>query len=243
MNPTFSRGRSGQLYRYYVSASLQQGGRSDDRMMRLPATAFEQLVSETVARWLPNTAAPLDLPLAIRLREHEILIDLPGEHAADISTQLRDSERVLHSTRLACRVAVPMTLPLRGGRKTIALGSRTSKPDRSLIHSLRRAHSMIELHRGLPFLETAPASHYHRGTLALAFLAPDIQRDILAGRQPARSRSRNCATLKSRCAGSVSASCWAGLRAADRAARVTLPRLSTYPAGEEKFPAGICREF
>ena len=53
MTPTFSHGRSGRLYRYYVSASLQQGGRCDNRVMRLPATAFEKFVSEAVIRWLP----------------------------------------------------------------------------------------------------------------------------------------------------------------------------------------------
>lgn len=166
------------------SASLQQGGKSDDRVMRLPATAFEQLVSETLSRWLPSASAPLDLPHAIRLREHEILIDLSSEPAADIATRLRDGERLLHANRQTCRISVSLTLPLRGGKKTIAIGSRTSKPDRSLIIALRKAHAMIELHRGLPSLETAPASRYNRGTLALAFLAPEIQRDILAGRQP-----------------------------------------------------------
>ena len=53
-----------------------------------------------------------------------------------------------------------------------------------MINALRKAHGMIQLYRGRPILETAPASRYNRDTLALAFLAPDIQRDILAGRQP-----------------------------------------------------------
>lgn len=39
--------------------------------------------------------------------------------------------------------------------------------------------------RGVPALETAPTLPYHRMLLRLAFLAPDIQRDILGGRQPA----------------------------------------------------------
>jgi DNA invertase Pin-like site-specific DNA recombinase len=185
MTPTFSRGRSGRLYRYYVSASLQQGqARSDDRVMRLPAIAFEKLVSELITRWMPSASVPLDLPLAIRLREQEILLDLPSKLAADISRRLQDGERLLHSTKQVCRIGVPLALPLRGGRKTITIGSRTAQPDRSLINALRRAHAMIELHRGLPYIETAPISRYNRDTLALSFLAPDIQRDILAGRQP-----------------------------------------------------------
>ena len=37
---------------------------------------------------------------------------------------------------------------------------------------------------GLPVLDSAPGSPYHRRLVRLAFLAPDIQRAILAGRQP-----------------------------------------------------------
>ncbi len=39
-------------------------------------------------------------------------------------------------------------------------------------------------HKGMPSIETAPKSPYLRGVLKLAFLAPSIQQDILAGRQP-----------------------------------------------------------
>ena len=36
-----------------------------------------------------------------------------------------------------------------------------------------------------PMIDAIPASPYHRRLLRLAFLAPNIQRAILAGRQPA----------------------------------------------------------
>jgi site-specific DNA recombinase len=185
MTPTFSRGKSGRLYRYYVSVSLQRGqARTDDRVMRLPAVAFEKLIGDLVTRLVPAAMAPLDIPAAIHLREHEVLLDLPGKFAADMADRLQDGERLVHATKQVCQIGIPLALPLRGGRKTVANGSRTTRPDRSLIHALRRAHSLLEFHRGLPFIETAPVSRYNRDHLALAFLAPDIQRDILAGRQP-----------------------------------------------------------
>jgi hypothetical protein len=53
-----------------------------------------------------------------------------------------------------------------------------------LIRALRKAHRMLSMHRGLPALEKAPASRYDRQILRLAFLAPDLQRDILTGHQP-----------------------------------------------------------
>ena len=37
---------------------------------------------------------------------------------------------------------------------------------------------------GRPVLESAPESPYRRRLVRLAFLAPDLQRAILAGRQP-----------------------------------------------------------
>ena len=100
------------------------------------------------------------------------------------AARLSEGERVVHSTRKSCRVEVPLALPLRGGRRLIIAGTKTSKPDRTLIAALRKAHQMVQLHRGQPILETAPGSRYDRELLRLAFLAPDMQRDILAGRQP-----------------------------------------------------------
>jgi hypothetical protein len=63
--------------------------------------------------------------------------------------------------------------------------------DPVLVNALRGAHAMLsELSGaalGLPeiaVLPQAPSKPYDRRLLCLAFLAPDIQRDILAGRQP-----------------------------------------------------------
>lgn len=61
-----------------------------------------------------------------------------------------------------------------------------AKPDPVLIAALRKAHAMLTFARGLPTMDTAPASPYDRTILRLAFLAPDIQQAILHGRQPCR---------------------------------------------------------
>jgi site-specific DNA recombinase len=185
MSPAFSRGRNRRLYRYYVSASLQQGGASDrNRVQRMSASALETAIEELVRRWLPKAASPVDIPLSIRLREDGLLLDMPGELAADISAGLSDAQAIIHSSRDSCRVAVPLALPLRGGKRLIVAGTRTSRPDRVLIAGLRKAHAMVGKRRGLPMVATAPASRYERELLRLAFLAPDLQRDILAGHQP-----------------------------------------------------------
>ncbi|MEO6313147.1 MAG: hypothetical protein ABIO47_12895 [Sphingomicrobium sp.] len=177
---------SGRLYRYYVSASLQQGAAAarDNIVQRVPAITIEKLVEELVKRWMPQSNCPFSEPSAIRLRNDGLLLDMPGSAAADIAARLSDGETIIHSSRQTCRIEVPISVPLRGGKRLIVPGRRTSRPDAVLIAGLRRAHAMVSRRRGLPIVEASPASRYERELLRLAFLAPDIQRDILAGHQP-----------------------------------------------------------
>jgi site-specific DNA recombinase len=74
---------------------------------------------------------------------------------------------------------------LRGGRRWIVGGaSPASRRDPVLIRALRAAHAMLGTDAaGLPTLHAAPASPYRRQLVRLAFLAPDLQRAILAGQQ------------------------------------------------------------
>jgi len=186
MTPSYSRGARGRLYRYYVSASLQQGGRTrrSEVIQRISATAIEKLVEDLVGRWVPKANRPLDVPLSITLRNDGLLVDLPGAMAGGISARLSEGETIFHSSPQECSVQVPIALPLRGGKRLIISGRRTSRPDRALIAGLRKAHRMVSRDRRLPLVATAPVSRYERELLRLAFLAPDIQRDILAGHQP-----------------------------------------------------------
>ena len=77
-------------------------------------------------------------------------------------------------------------MQLHGGR-TLIVGAADApaRPDPVLIKALRAAHAMLARDAsGSPVLEAIPASPYHRRLLRLAFLAPELQRAILAGRQP-----------------------------------------------------------
>jgi hypothetical protein len=48
-------------------------------------------------------------------------------------------------------------MPLRGGRRHIVTGLRTSvRPEASLIGALRKAHRMLAIERGMPLVEAAP---------------------------------------------------------------------------------------
>ena len=83
-------------------------------------------------------------------------------------------------------VTIPISLPLRGGRRSIAHGQPDAADyDATLITALRKAHALVDRDaRGHPVVTAAPTSPYERRLIRLAFLAPDIQQAILAGRQP-----------------------------------------------------------
>jgi DNA invertase Pin-like site-specific DNA recombinase len=187
MSPTFSRGKSGRSYRYYVSASLQQGVPTgeDHAVRRLPAPAIEQVVAEAGSRLVGPASQPLAQVLAVHLTDDGIVLDLPGSCAADLGLRLCGQERIVHTTGKVVRVFLPLALPLRGGRRLVLTGAkRNASPDPALIAALRKAHRMTQRDRGMPVIERSPQSPYDRSILRLAFLAPDLQRDILAGRQP-----------------------------------------------------------
>ena len=187
MSPTFSRGKSGRAYRYYVSASLQQGARSTDQSVkRLPAAAIERLVSKAGGRWLRGIDPVLEQITEVRLAREGLAIKLENVDPALIALHLAGDERMVHAARSQCTVLLPVAFPLRGGRKSIGAGARRDcHPDPVLIAALRRAHQMLDRERGMPTLSSAPQSPYDRSILRLALLAPAIQRDITAGRQPA----------------------------------------------------------
>lgn len=187
MSPTVSRGKSGRAYRYYVSASLQQGSRpvSPSSVKRLSARDIERVLSEAVERWLGSAQATLDCIRSVRLAQGGLAVELSADRASNLALRLEPEERILREGKSTATVFMPVALPLRGGRQLISAGARrTACPDPILIAALRRAHRMVENDRGRPFVTTAPESPYDRNILRLAFLAPDIQRDIIAGRQP-----------------------------------------------------------
>jgi hypothetical protein len=82
-------------------------------------------------------------------------------------------------------LVVPVTLGRRGSF-TVHRGQRDqARPDPSLIKALRKARAMVTKDAtGMPIIAAAPPSPYDRKLIRMAFLAPDIQRDILGGRQP-----------------------------------------------------------
>jgi site-specific DNA recombinase len=108
---------------------------------------------------------------------------LPGDQI------MADPERPGH-----VRIVLPVRLKVRGGRTWVDIPDgrgvfRPAPPDRIAIRRLRRAHAVLKdcgIEPDEPPLQMrqarAPHASYHTRLGSWAFLAPDIQRDILTGR-------------------------------------------------------------
>lgn len=187
MSPAASRGKSGRAYRYYVSASLQQGLRvaDPDIVQRLSATEIERIIAEAIQRWSLRADDPFSMVRSVHLSDRGLQVTLDTAQCANIVTRLADNELILDRTPDQVIILLPIILPARGGRHLVVPAQvRPPQVDRILVSALRKAHAMLATDRGLPTMEAAPPSPYDRNILRLAFLAPDIQQAILEGRQP-----------------------------------------------------------
>ncbi len=183
MSPTHSRGRSGRVYRYYVSASLQRGEAARTILQRVSAPTLESTVASAVERLLPNKGARQ--LKAVHVHAAALQLVLGGTTARLVQHHLEEGETAEQQGG-ECVVTIPLQLQLRGGKRSVTSGARdNAKPDPKLIAALRKARALIvQDARGMPIISAAPPSPYERRLMRLGLLAPDIQRDILAGRQP-----------------------------------------------------------
>lgn len=190
MSPTHAQGKSGKLYRYYVSAPLQQGESAKTPASyprRVSALALERALHATLARLLPDESSALEQVRRIEVHPSRLILTLPRPWAEVIRYQLEPGETVSRNpaSRNSCLVTLPLTISTTTGRTALTAGARrTIRRDPALISALKRAHGMFARDEHGPRLEAAPPSQYARRVASLALLAPDIQRDILEGHQP-----------------------------------------------------------
>jgi len=196
MAATHARGRGDRRYLYYTSpvpASHPDAGRV---LRRVPAPGIEEIIIERMRAWSGRGSACWSglAPFMKRVELHPeaIVFDVlpPAHERWTIDAQ----EKCTRDDSGMLRITSPVKVQTRGGRTSRIEGTarpvRTC-PDRTLIAGLRRAHLELQA-RGIDLAETtAPIDSargvedpYLRKLTRLAFLAPDIQRSILEGRQP-----------------------------------------------------------
>ena len=191
MSPTFSYGRGGRLYRYYVSAPLQQGARrdpSDTAIRRISAPPLEVALATVLRRLIAGCPDdPLTLVVRAELHDQSLHCLLPIDRIVAMRQRLEPHERLEPDPADARLARLHLPLVRRRGETWVLKGPRAgNRPDPVLVKALRSAHAMLHQDDGgLPVLDAGPDTPYQRRLVRLAFLAPEIQRAIVEGRQSA----------------------------------------------------------
>jgi DNA invertase Pin-like site-specific DNA recombinase len=166
MTPTFSYGKTGRLYRYYVSAALQQGltiGRPAGAaapLRRVSAPALEGFVLEkltAIGGWLAwDDAAPYLRAVELGSDEVTLVVDISdlrlGARHTSILARLQErliagEEIVVEPNDLTqARIVVPTRAAFRGGRTWLFAvnggAPASSAPDPTLVKGLQNAHAL-----------------------------------------------------------------------------------------------------
>lgn len=191
MTPSFTRGKRGRVYRYYVRAPLRQSHVPDDKVSirRVPAPAIEDLLRATIRSLVPTDSSdPLSVISRVEVHPDTLQLAMPIKLLSAVRPRLGPTETAEKdaSDPDLFRLTLPIRMQLRGGRTWVIGATNTqTRRDPVLIKALRRAHAMLEVDKtGLPILDSAPSSPHRRQLIRLAFLAPELQKQIFAGQQP-----------------------------------------------------------
>lgn len=212
MTSAIAYGKAGRKYRYYVSRPLQTGGAAAlkrDVVRRLPAGAIENLISHKLTALglcgaTPSWTALRAVIHRVDIGFSDITLTLhaggrdPAEIAA-IRGGLSDGESLSNPTGKASlmKLVIPGRAVFRGGRTWIASSDGSPvvdhpSPDLAMVRALRRAHQLLMDRHASPLADpeanakaVGVADSFERRLARLAFLAPDIQEAIVAGRHPA----------------------------------------------------------
>jgi site-specific DNA recombinase len=207
MTPSFSYGRAGRLYRYYMSRGLEVVGEPSNlqEVRRVSAPAVEGFLMRELARVTGRQPGPLDLSswlsrVELRAGQTHMMINVSsafdGEHPelalGAVRRNLGAGEQAVCEDDDAIRIVLPRRFQSRGGRKNIidVDGRRARETTAvSIGAALRRGHADLLALNASPMTPTdqisdaaAPVTQHDRQTARLAYLAPDLQREILAGR-------------------------------------------------------------
>ncbi len=200
MSPSFTHKGEDKIYRYYVSAPLMQGRavRPDPNAIRRVAAAeVEEILEQELNRRIGADGARLGDLIGYVQRVH-----LESDAIRIAFIRAKTPRRALADTEIDDResglawATLPIRCKLRGGRTLIegpggSAAALRARRDPTLIKGLQQAHRIVAEMGWRPDgrLEdgheaSSPTSAYERKLCRLAFLAPDIQKQILQGRQP-----------------------------------------------------------
>jgi site-specific DNA recombinase len=213
MTPSFSLGKGGVAYRYYISSAIVTGRSAAGQagaIRRVPANAIEDFVLERLRQHDPRAGAVAEprYELARRIQRVSLRsgsVRLEIKFAPDQVRDRHDRKAILARAEPddevafdgdILRLTAPVRMKFRGGQTWLALANATPAGagpsiDPVLVAALRRGHSILAELDACPqckpdelFHARGPRQAYSAKLCRLAMLAPDIQRAILAGHQP-----------------------------------------------------------
>lgn len=211
LSPSHTRKR-GRRYRYYISRRLVTGRKENlqGRGWRLPAGQLEKFIAQAIRDYQASSAGNslvadpsietlnhlssmadadeteiLDLLRNAQIQNGALSLSLDEEALA---AKLNIEQSGINVDQLAFEV--PFTRKRRGVETRLVMsGPLANQVDAALVGNIARAHAwLVRVKKGESFEEIATSENISQKrvqqTLEYAFLAPDIMRDILAGKQP-----------------------------------------------------------
>lgn len=197
MTTSFSYGRGGRLYRYYVSGSLDPSGRKSKVGRRIPAGGIESLVLGSLTRLVGDGQSEALLPLVQRVQINSeaihCLVD-PEPLMEPLETLERCRDRlsrniptdVVRVEGSALLLTISRLPQFRGGAVEKPLGEIGSADGERTRQLLRQAHQLLRDHSMSPLQPEhhgqarAPADQRPRQLMTLGLLSPRIQKRLLA---------------------------------------------------------------
>jgi site-specific DNA recombinase len=178
MSPVHVRKGNGAVYRYYVDSRLQQGGQAGESP-RVSASQVEALVLDAVRSHVESDAGVQGTDLTeLRERISRVVV-----FAAAVEIHFRAADEQEPQS-----LKVPTVLRMSNRRRIIVPQQSVSARPRmnpALVEALRIGHAELRARQKGCATTSDVSESYRRRCLKLALLAPDIQRAIIDGLQPA----------------------------------------------------------
>lgn len=208
MTPTFTYAKHKRVYRYYVSKDRAHSGRTEGQhdVRRIAAEPFEAMVRDRLERVLGASESSPWRRLQPHIARVEVMSGLVrivvaglGEDIDRLRARLDKADTLIPCDEADDLAAIEIAVRpvFRGGRTWLVAptGRAADRPayiDPALLKALQFAHrwqtkldaSPLTSMEGLQTARAAADSYVRRLT-PLVFLAPDIQRAIINGSQPA----------------------------------------------------------
>jgi len=201
MGASFSYGRGGKLYRYYVSGSLDPSRETATKSVkRVPASPLERLVASSIRRLVGSEVTWEEVMtrlIRVELRRRTIQMVLrsdrflePGEsfqRFAELNERRMAPDQLIGDTDSAFRLVIERTPSFRGGKREGAAELARS-PNGELTARLRQSHELLKQHSMSPLqaddyaYATAPGYQRQRRLMSLGLIAPALQKSILQNR-------------------------------------------------------------